>query len=89
MSAVISQCDGFSMSFSSFINLLNVSSLGERERETGRERLSISESDTLHFVYGPEYTVFDIRFNVNWVFIYTSFFYFFKMCMVKKIPSLI
>lgn len=84
MSAVISQCDGFSMSFSSFINLLNVSSLGERERETGRERLSISESDTLHFVYGPEYTVFDIRFNVNRVVIYTPFSLFFRMCMVKK-----
>lgn len=65
MSAVISQCDGFSMSFSSFINLLNVSSLGERERETEREKLNISEPDTLYFVYGHEYTEYNISFNVK------------------------
>ncbi len=49
MSAVISQCDGFSMSFSSFINLLNVSSLGEREQE--REAKCLKESDTCTCVW--------------------------------------
>ncbi len=75
MSAVISQCDGFSMSFSSFINLLNVSSLGEREQE--REAKCLKESNTC-----------TLCMDLNILYL-TDHYFFFRMCMVKKILCLI